>query len=164
MIKYIMIAAAMFTASSAAAFELDTSPKQMECLAKNVYFEGRNQSVPGQHAIAMVTLNRVFDSRFPNTICEVVYQGPTYSWAEDFPVRHRCQFSWYCDGKSDRIKEHMAYDRAVLHAEEALNMFLGGYDFTNGATHYHAKTVTPYWAKDKQLIGQIDDHIFYRWN
>ena len=74
------------------------SDKQVECLAKNIYFEARNQSEYGKFAVANVTMNRVKDPRFPNTICDVVFQGPR--------VKKRvggCQFSWYCDGKPDKI-------------------------------------------------------------
>ena len=67
---------------------------QLTCLAQNIYFESRDQPTVGQMAVASVVLNRVHDSRYPNTICGVVKQGPTYSWKKDFPVRHRCQFSW----------------------------------------------------------------------
>ena len=49
--------------------------KQRECLARNIYFEARNEPFAGQFAVAMVTLNRVHDKQFPNTICKVVYQG-----------------------------------------------------------------------------------------
>ena len=78
---------------------------QATCLADNVYFESRNQGTAGWSAVISVTLNRVKDKRFPNTICEVVKQGPTReSWKKNgtyYPIKHRCQFSWYCDGKKD---------------------------------------------------------------
>ena len=74
---------------------------ERECLADNIYFEARNQGFAGWVAVAQVTLNRVRDDRFPNTICEVVKQGLTYE--SGFPIRDKCQFSWYCDGKSDTI-------------------------------------------------------------
>ena len=70
--------------------------KQRECLARNIYFEARNEPFAGQFAVAMVTLNRVHDEQFPNSICEVVYQG--LHWPSGHPKRDRCQFSWYCDG------------------------------------------------------------------
>ena len=85
------------------------------CLALNVYHEAKNQPFEGQVAVAQVVLNRVKDERFPNTICEVVEQGPVYeSWKTRndptlepvyWPEKNRCQFSWYCDGKSDKIRE-----------------------------------------------------------
>ena len=53
----------------------------VECLALNMYHEARDQGTAGLFAVSAVVLNRVNDSRFPNTICEVIYQGPTReSW------------------------------------------------------------------------------------
>ena len=78
------------------------------CLALNTYHEAKNQSLVGQIATAQVVMNRVEDNRFPNTICEVViFDGSKNivlrpSWEDpkkEYPIRHRCQFSWYCDGK-----------------------------------------------------------------
>ena len=46
------------------------------CLAKNMYYEARNQGLAGQLAVSLVVMNRVKDDRYPNTICEVVEQGP----------------------------------------------------------------------------------------
>ena len=64
------------------------------CLAQAVYFEARDQPTVGQMAVAQVVLNRVHDSRWPDTICEVIKEGPTYKWKQDYPVKHRCQFSF----------------------------------------------------------------------
>ena len=76
-----------------------------ECLAMNMYHEARNQGTAGVLAVTAVVLNRVHDDRFPDTICEVVEQGPTRSSWKDptirYPIKNRCQFSWYCDGISD---------------------------------------------------------------
>ena len=70
------------------------------CMALNIYHEARNQSMVGQVAVGEVVMNRVEDSRFPDTICEVVKQAVTYK-NTDKPVLHKCQFSWYCDGQKD---------------------------------------------------------------
>ena len=86
----------------------------MICLALNVYHEAKNQSFIGQVAVAQVVMNRVKDTRYPNTVCDVVKQGATYKWKPDFPIKNRCQFSWYCDGKSDKPKEHQAW-RTAMH-------------------------------------------------
>ena len=83
---------------------LDASEEEIRCLAENIYWEARNQSKEGRLAVAQVTLNRVEDPRFPNTICGVVKQTKYYpSGRIDL---HSCQFSWYCDGKSDEPLEH----------------------------------------------------------
>ena len=131
------------------------------CLALNVYHEARDQPFIGQVAVAQVVMNRVYDSRYPDTVCEVVKQGETYAWTEDFPVRNRCQFSWYCDGKSDKPKDDEAYSQAMMIAHGVYNGNL--YDLIEGATHYHATYVYPEWASTKTKVAQIGDHIFYRW-
>ena len=136
------------------------------CLALNTYHEAKNQSTIGQIATAQVVMNRVEDNRFPNTVCEVVKQGPTRpSWEDpnkEYPIRHRCQFSWYCDGKSDVPKNEKAWrkaqDVAFLVLYDKIKL-----DVTEGATHYHATYVKPAWAKTKKRTTQIEKHIFYRW-
>ena len=88
--------------------EINFDVKEARCLAENVYHEARNQGTAGWLAVAAVTMNRVIDNRFPNTICEVVFQAETKeSWKTKskkdilaserifYPIRHRCQFSWY---------------------------------------------------------------------
>jgi spore germination cell wall hydrolase CwlJ-like protein len=136
----------------------------LSCLALNIYHEARSQSIAGQIAVAQVVLNRVDDIRYPNTICEVVLQGPHRpSWKDKtrmYPIRYRCQFTWYCDGKSDIIKDVKAYNNALDVAKLVLNLT---FDITSGATHYHAEWVTPSWAKRKTRTTKIEDHIFYRW-
>ena len=132
------------------------------CLALNVYHEAKNQSTIGQIAVAQVVMNRVHDKRYPNTVCEVVKQGPTYKWKPDYPVRNRCQFSWYCDGKSDTPKEKFAWEHAQMVAD---GVYYGKvHDLVDGATHYHAYYVQPSWSDSKTYITRIDDHIFYRWD
>ena len=136
------------------------------CLALNTYHEAKNQSTVGQIATAQVVMNRVEDRRFPNTVCEVVKQGPTRpSWEDpnkEYPIRHRCQFSWYCDGKSDVPKNEKAWrkaqDVAFLVLYDKIQL-----DVTEGATHYHATYVKPAWAKTNKRTTRIEKHIFYRW-
>ena len=136
------------------------------CLALNTYHEAKNQSMIGQIATAQVVMNRVEDSRYPNTVCEVVKQGPTRtSWKDPskrIPVKHRCQFSWYCDGKSDIPKNRKAWKKAQDYAYLVLNNRIQ-IDVTEGATHYHATYVKPSWAKTKTRTTRIETHIFYRW-
>lgn len=147
--------------------------KEVECLAKNMYYEARNQGTAGKLAVTNVVLNRVKDERFPNTICEVVKQGPTReSWKTKkdknlpdeeriyYPIRHKCQFSWYCDGKSDEPVDSKTYMETLILAD----MILRGdiHDFTEGATHYHNDTVDPYWNEHLVLMLTIDNHIFYK--
>ena len=136
------------------------------CLALNTYHEAKNQSMIGQIATAQVVMNRVADDRYPNTVCEVVKQGPHRpSWEnpeKEYPVRHRCQLSWYCDGKSDVPKNEKAWKKAQDYAYLVLYNRIN-LDVTEGATHYHATYVRPAWAKTKTRTTRIEKHIFYRW-
>ena len=137
------------------------------CLAQNVYHEARNQGTAGQLAVVSVTLNRVADERFPDTICGVVYEGPARpSWkgtGEMIPVRNQCQFSWYCDGKSDEPKDLITFQKIYDLMYEIVYGSITVYDITDGATHYHADYVRPAWAATKTKTIEIEDHIFYRW-
>ena len=141
--------------------------KEIDCLATNIYFEARNQGIAGQVAVGAVTLNRVWDDRFPNTICEVVYQAQLSRWwletkGKEVPLRNRCQFSWYCDGKPDTIEDEETYGSIFRLAELMVNSN-SIIDITEGATHYHADYVAPSWASSKTKTTEIEDHIFYRW-
>jgi len=145
--------------------EINASNEQQQliCLADNIYFEARNQSTAGMMAVGHVTLNRVEDDRYPNTICGVVKEGPVYTnWKGTvLPVKNRCQFSWYCDGKSDTISDMKIYEKVL---DISINLYYNNvYDFTEGSTHYHADYVTPSWASSKTKTTEIDDHKFYRW-
>ena len=137
------------------------------CLAQNIYYESRGSSFADQVAVADVVLNRVKDTRYPNSVCGVVHQGKMMtSWKDPTKlvmVRNACQFSWYCDGKSDYPKNKDAW---VIAQQIAYSMLYHG-DFggiTEGATHYHADYVKPNWVDDMQLVGTIGEHIFYRWS
>ena len=142
--------------------------QQVKCLAMNMYHEARDQGTAGQLAVSAVVLNRVNDKRFPNSICEVIKQGPTKeSWKGNgnyYPIRHRCQFSWYCDRKSDEIKDKKTYKKILDFAKLIMYNKIQFIDITDGATHYHADYVKPDWAKTKKRTTEIGDHIFYRWD
>lgn len=148
--------------------------QQAYCMAMNIYHEARGDNLAGKYAVADVVINRMHDDRYPNTICEVVMQGPvTESWKTRQdpnlpdsqrtynPVRNKCQFSWYCDGKDDtphnmdvwRESQEIAYN--ILQLE----MYRG---ISEGATHYHATYVDPSWNRRMQHIGRIGDHLFFR--
>ena len=136
------------------------------CLAQNIYYEARGSNLADQLAVADVVLNRVKDTRYPNTVCEVVHQGRQRpSWKDPnvmVMVRNQCQFSWYCDGKSDYPRDYDAWANAQQRAYMMLelNDYRG---ISQGATHYHADYVNPSWARDFALVGRIGVHVFYRW-
>ena len=143
---------------------------QAKCLADNMYFEARNQGTAGITAVSNVVLNRVKSEMYPNTICEVVRQGPhRESWRKDgtyHPVKHRCQFSWYCDGLVDKPKKGRTWNTSLEVAEIALKKHYADIliDITDGSTHYHANWMEKYpsWAYTKKKMATIDRHIFYK--
>lgn len=130
------------------------------CMALNIYYEARGSNRADRIAVADVVLNRVEDTRYPNTICEVVRQG--IQDANGNMVRNQCQFSWYCDGKSDQPTDQDAWIDAQQLAYNIIQ-WGDGRGLTEGATHYHAHYADPRWARDLQLVGRIGVHIFYRW-
>jgi len=138
------------------------SERDLECLALNSYYEARNQSLAGQIAVAQVVLNRVNSSKFPDTICEVIYQGPTYTnWkGNEMPVRNMCHFSWWCDGKSDIPVDVRTYHKILDNLTDLV--YSDTIDITDGSTHYHADYVEPDWSSAFEVTVKIDDHIFYK--
>ncbi len=128
---------------------------QEHCMALNIYYEARSSNLADQAGVADVVLNRVNDGRYPDTICEVVQQGYKKG-------RRDCQFSWYCDGKSDNPQDEDRWAEAQNLAWAIIkwNSYRG---ITEGATHYHATYVNPAWARELQLVGRIGLHIYYRW-
>lgn len=134
------------------------------CLALNIYFESRGENLAGKFAVADVVLNRVRDNRWPNTVCGVITQSktvPHWKTGKPLPIRNKCQFSWYCDGRSDIPDDINAWKESQIIAVQILHgdLFRG---LTEGATHYHANYVSPKWKERFKLVGRIGDHIFYR--
>jgi len=162
---------------------------EVVCLAENIYFEARAESYSGKAAVGNVTRNRVLDSRWPATYCEVVQQGPVReSWKTRqhknladkdrvyYPVKHRCKFSWYCDGHKDVIWANYEKTgetikgnaRAWKESVEIAIMIAGSTgltisDNTHGAVFYYAHNlVYPHWADSKQYIGVLGNHTFMK--
>jgi N-acetylmuramoyl-L-alanine amidase len=127
------------------------------CLALNIYHEARGEPLNGQHAVAQVTMNRA--GRDPSRVCEVVFEPYQFSWANplttapNLSVRKRL---------ADRYmpKERKAWQMAKDIAQWTIKGYVP--DFTNGATHYHAHSVNPWWAKKKKRLLTLGNHHFYR--
>ena len=136
------------------------SAADRECLAQNIYHEARGETIAGQVAVAWVTLNRMEADKFPNTLCGVVKQARTDSKGN--PLRNQCQFSWYCDGKSDRIRNQREWEDVQLITNVVLiDWARASRSPVANATFYHADYVEPYWASEFTEIAQVDNHIFY---
>ena len=139
----------------------NTEPNKIRCLTDNIYFEARNQSTAGQLAVAAVTFNRVASERFPNSICEVVFQGLTHE-ETGRPLKNKCQFSWYCDDKPDSIGNLTVYFKISHLSKTLVNSINERVDITDGATHYHHHSISPTWSKSMTETVRIDEHVFYK--
>jgi len=189
-LEFVMATARAVMASLAMSYEVETGhsfdKEELKCMAENIYFEGRAEPMIGKIGIAHVVINRVKDERFPTTICEVVKQGPVReSWKtrqhkdlakEDrkyFPIKNRCQFSWYCDGQKDIIwatymngdviQENMTAWRDSIHV--ALFVINGDYsmDPTDGAVfYYNPHIANPAWGAIYNETVVIGNHRFMK--
>ncbi len=122
---------------------------QQRCLALAMYWEARGEGRHGMVAVGSVVLNRVADRRFPNNACDVVFQG-----GETPP----CQFSWWCDGKSDRPTHQGLWRTSLTLANELLTDPPG--DPTQGALFFHSTSIKPPWKRTR--VAHIGNHVFYR--
>jgi len=126
--------------------------QEISCLAQNIYFEARSEPHQGKLAVAHVVLNRVASERFPSSVCEVVQQGGEIRL-------NRCQFSWWCDGKSDKPGNFRAWRESLVLASDIYWGLVD--DPTEGAMWYHADYVSPGWSADLKRGPKIGRHIFY---
>ncbi len=126
----------------------------LTCLARNIYFEARGESVAGQLAVAEVTMNRVASKRFPDTVCSVVHEQ---RW-DAIRKRNVGAFSWTEFDTMPKPKGK-PWQRATMLAVSA-------YDSEEtpqvpGALFYHAERITPRWSRTKKLVAEIGRHKFY---
>jgi len=126
----------------------------IDCLTAAVYYEAASETPAGQRAVAQVVLNRVRHPAYPNSVCEVVFQGSTRKTG--------CQFTFTCDGALARRPTANGWSRVRAVAVAALS---GSVEGSVGlATHYHTQWVVPYWSGGLTKLGSVGAHIFYRWN
>ncbi len=136
-------------------YALDTQARSLEaehqCLALALYWEARGETRHGMIAVGWTILNRAQSSEFPATPCAVVYQGGE---------RPPCQFSWWCDGKSDRPRDRNSWIQArVIAAELLVNP---PPDPTGRALFYHSTSIRVPWKRKRTRTARIGNHIFYR--
>ncbi len=125
---------------------------QTECLATAIYYEARSETHAGQLGVAEVIVNRVKDHRYPNSICDVVFQGATRTTG--------CQFTFTCDGAMGKKPRGAKWQKAQTIAAHVMMDLNEGH--TGGATHYHATYVDPVWNSGLIRTEKIGTHIFYR--
>jgi spore germination cell wall hydrolase CwlJ-like protein len=128
---------------------------ELNCLAENVYHEGRGESLAGQEAIAEVTLNRVASAQFPDTVCDVVHE-------QRWDVRRKRYVGAFSWTELDHLPRP-----AGKPWESALAVATAVYDKeaearAEGALFYHATSIEPTWAKTKVRVARIGNHIFYK--
>jgi hypothetical protein len=132
------------------------SKDELVCLALNDYWEARSESLAGRIAVARVVLNRAMDPRFPSNLCDVIKQ--TVLQDNNKKV---CQFSWFCDGKTD-ITEPDQWRQSLKIAAAMLQKDCSIPDPTGGALWYHADFIRPAWAVGYESTTIIGNHVFYR--
>jgi len=123
-----------------------------KCLTEALYFEARGENARGLFAVAEVIMNRVDSRAFPNSVCGVVNQGTGQ--------RFRCQFTYTCDGREERVTEPDAWIRVGKVARAMLDG--APRPLTKGATYYHATWVAPDWSREFERTAAIGVHYFYR--
>lgn len=121
------------------------------CLSRTLYWEAKGGTDADMAAVANVVLNRLGHEGFPDTICGVVKQGSE---------KKTCQFSWWCDGRSDQVKEDERYAASKEIARKALNQQLA--DRTNGAMYFHDRNVKPAWASEYIKTAETGKFLFYK--
>lgn len=129
--------------------------KNLECLAKNVYYEARGEPAKGQYAVAEVTMNRKASKRYPASVCAVVYEKRwdairkryvgAFSWTEFYAVPEPAGEAW---ALARKVAEEVYYGRAP--------------EQLSGATYYHATYIKPSWARTQERVARIGRHVFYR--
>ena len=119
--------------------------RDLDCLARNVYYEARGESLAGQYAVAEVTMNRKASLGYPKTVCEVVFQKDAFSWTAMKDLDQPSGPSWQ---RALKIAQEVYYGRRVSEL--------------HGATHYHATYVQPGWSSERERIARIGRHVFYR--
>ena len=121
------------------------------CLSRTIYWETKGEDAASMEAVANVVMNRLGHKGFPNTICEVVRQGREQG---------ACQFSWWCDGRSDDAEDEKSYAIAKEIARKALNRQLK--DRTGGAMYFHSGNATTRWSAEYIKTVEIGKFSFYK--
>lgn len=156
-VKKILYTIALVMAGSPAIASHCSKEDKIHALALNMYHEARGEGFEAMQMVGEVTLNRVDNEHFPDGICDVVYQARRDKSGN--PIRHKCQFSWYCDGRSDNPRNEDMWEASI---DIATGLVYGTIDLIGiDATHYHTVAVNPWWAEEYTMVGRYGNHVFY---
>jgi spore germination cell wall hydrolase CwlJ-like protein len=129
--------------------------KQVQCLAKNIYYEASNQDFEGKLAVAQVTVNRASSGKFPTDICDVVYQKTLYNGVTV------CQFSWTCQQVLPPKNEYLWEESKYIANKVLTTPLVHSKLKESNVLYYHADYVNPGWNKE-HIVTKIGNHIFYK--
>jgi len=125
--------------------------KQLSCLSEAIYAEGRSESALGRRMIAETVLNRVDSKRWPNSVCEVIYQKSQFSYTEDHNL--------------DKARRAFSDSKPSAEVLDAIRIAMEAMKRPRrervAADHYHAKSVSPFWASKYREVGVVENHVFY---
>lgn len=125
--------------------EISYSEQDLECLARNIYYEAGTENTLGKVAVGNVTINRLKTKYWGNTICKVVYSPAQFSWTLNSHLPAPDPVKWV---------ESLQIATNVLHGARI--------DGLGHSLFYHAVYIpTPNWADSNQVAGQIGQHVFY---
>lgn len=138
--KKTLQAMGIFTSSTTSGSNSNSiSSSSLNLISRFVYAEARGEPYKGQVAVAAVILNRVKDSRFPNTVSGVVYQSGAFTCVSDGQIN---------------LSPNETAKKA---AQDAMN----GWDPTYGAIYYfNPNTATNKWIWSRPMTITIGKHRF----
>lgn len=152
---FILSAAMVFlTFASTAQARTTVSEEDVTCLALTLYHEARGEGPEGMLAVGQVVMNRYRAGGYRN-VCAVV------NARQKGAPKTACQFSWACDGKSDRTQDKNAWQQSrVLSRLLVSNPRLP--DLAQGTRHYVRCGIRAKWLAKMDMVSRIGDHCFYR--
>ena len=129
-----------------------------DVLARTIYGEARGEAPLGREAVAAVVINRV----------RIAEDKGGYWWGEDIVSVCQKPYQFSCwlpqDPNLYQISSVTARDPLFATCLRIARRAVLGllHDPTLGATHYHASSIRPGWARDQKPVARIGRHVFYK--
>jgi len=167
-------------------YAAEVNTRDLDCLAKNIFYEASNESEEGMVAVGLVTINRSNDGKFPPSICGVVNQRIVVNTSRTVAVIKKikagffgrtktvteyeivndsktiCQFSWKCNIMHSIRRDDERWRNSLRIARTLLT---GGFDEYRDkystAMYFHAVRIQPIWSARLHRVGRVGGHIFY---